>query len=94
MSEKSKVTELKVSGQTNPNKLGGAVVKYLDEVEKIAIRAMGDKAVNQAVKGIIVAQSFLASEAQELVVKFGFRNKFDEVLNKEITYIVFYITKN
>jgi len=90
MSEK--VAELKVSGQTNPNKLGGAIVKYLNEVDKVAVRAMGDKAVNQAVKGIIVAQSYLASEAKELRTRFGFRNKYDEELGKEITFVVFYLT--
>lgn len=89
---KESLAELKVSGQTNPNKLGGAIVKYLSEVEKVEVRAMGGKAVNQAVKGIIVAQSYLASEAQELNVKFGFRNKFDEDLQKEITFVVFYLT--
>ena len=32
---KESLAELKVSGQTNPNKLGGAIVKYLAEVEKV-----------------------------------------------------------
>lgn len=87
------VTELKVSGNTNPNKLGGAIVKYLDEEQKITLSAMGDKAVNQAVKGIIVAQSYMASSAESLDVKFGFKNKMDNDLDKEITLIVFHLAK-
>lgn len=88
---KEKLTELRVSGKTSPNKLGGAIVKYLDEVGEIAVKAMGDRAVNQAVKGIIVAQSYLASNALELDIKMGFHNKMDEELEKEITLIVFYL---
>ena len=86
-----KEAELKVSGMTIPNKLGGAIVKYLSEVDTVVLRAMGDKAVNQAVKGMIAATSFLASEAKEMSIKIGFRNRFDEDLAKDITYIVFYL---
>ncbi len=90
---KTEITELKVSGNTNPNKLGGAIVKYLDEEGRITLSAVGSRAVNQAVKGIIVAQSYLASGAEALDVKFGFKNKDDQSLEKEITLIVFHLAK-
>ena len=88
----SQSVELKVAGNTDPNKLGSAIVRYLKEVPFVYLTAMGDAAVNKAVKSMIVAQSFAAYETNTLDVKFGFENKFDEKLDKEITLIVFYIT--
>ena len=85
-------TELRVSGTTAPNKLGGAIVKYIEEEGSVEVSAMGKDAVNQAVKGVIRAQSYIASNAKDLVWKAGFRNKMDEMQGKEITLIVFYIT--
>lgn len=83
--------ELKVSGKTTPQKLGGAIAKYLKEVPSVYLTAMGETAVNAAVKGIIVAQSYLALEAHELDIKFGFDLRNDEQLGKEVTIVVFYV---
>lgn len=84
--------ELKVSSITIPNKLGGAIAKYLGEVDCVVLRAMGEKPVNQAVKGVIAAQSFLSAEAKDIQIKLGFRTKYDEELGKDMTYIVFSLT--
>lgn len=82
---------LKVSGKTQPNKLGSAIAKYLKEAPSVQMTAMGEAAVNVAVKGIIIAQSFVAYEANELQLKIGFDTRYDEMLGKEVTVIVFYI---
>lgn len=87
-----RITELKVSGTTHPNKLGGAIVKYLKEVPEICLTAMGDRPVNNAVKGLIVAQSYVAYEAKKLDIRIGFKNRHDGQKNKEVTIIVFYVT--
>ena len=84
-------TELKVSGSTHPNKLGGAITKYLKEVPSVCVTAMGDRAISKAVKGLIVAQSFLAYEATGLDIRIGFDNRYDAGLDKEVTVIVFYV---
>lgn len=84
--------ELKVSRNTHPNKLGGAIAKYLKELPIVRMTAMGETAVNTAVKGIIVAQSFLAYEAKDISTSFGFETRYDENLGKEVTIIVFYLT--
>ena len=86
--------ELKVSGTTVPSKLGGAIVKYLNETPKVILLAMGDKAVGQAVKGVIVAQSFLASSALDFSLKVGFKTNKDLRNEKDVTVIAFYITRN
>ena len=82
---------LRVSGKTQPNKLGSAIAKYLKEVPSVQLTAMGEAAVNVAVKGIIIAQSFVAYEANELQLKIGFDTRYDATLGKEVTVIVFYI---
>lgn len=94
MSTVDKVPELRVSGKTPPHKLGGAIVKYLDEVPKIVLLSMGDAAVSQAVKGVIVAQSFLASSALDFNIKMGFRNSVDSAEGNEITAVAFVLTRN
>ena len=86
-----KVVELKVSGNTQPSKLGGAIAKYLKEVPLVCVPAMGDAAVNAAVKGIIVAQSFVSYEAHGLDLRLGFQTKYDEVLQKDVTRVAFYV---
>ena len=88
------IPELRVSGVTSPNKLGGAIVKYLHETPKIIVLAMGDKAVSQAVKGVIVSQSFLASSALDFSLKIGFKVNKDIKSGKEVTVIAFYVTRN
>jgi len=91
MGNNDQIVELKVANKTHPNKLGGAIAKYMKEVPVVHLTAMGETAVNTAVKSIIVAQSFLAYEAKELRIKMGFDTRFDEVLQKEITIIVFFL---
>ena len=86
-----KAVELKVSSKTHPNKLGGAIAKYLKEAPSVYLTAMGETSVNIAVKSIIVAQSFVAYEANELDIKIGFDMRYDEALEKEVTIIVFYL---
>ena len=84
--------ELRVSGATHPTKLGGAIAKYMGEVDKVVLTAMGNAAVNQAVKGIIVAQSYLASNAKRLDIQMGFCNKDDaDQQGREITLIEFHL---
>lgn len=84
------VPQLKVSRKTKPSKLGGAIAKYLGETDKVAVRAMGDRAVYQAVKGVHVAQTYLATDNKELDLKLHFQNEYDKELEKEITFVVFY----
>ena len=86
--------ELRVSGTTLPSKLGGAIVKYLKESPKIAVLAMGDKAVSNAVKGVIVAQSFLAASALAFDLKMGFKSNRSTKDGKEITAIAFYLSRD
>lgn len=77
----------KVSANTIPNKLGSAITRTLNEGNKVKLNAMGGDAVNQVVKGLIIAQSFLSAEGKELKYKFYFETKYDANDN-ELTSIM------
>lgn len=64
---------LKVSNGTDVKKLGAAIYHALrSSKEKVEVRAIGAGAVNQAVKGIIVARGLAAPEGGDLKVVPGF----------------------
>lgn len=64
---------LKVSSKTEANKLGAAIYRALkSNGKKVEVRAIGAGAVNQAVKGIIVARRLAAPEGGDLKIVPGF----------------------
>ena len=64
---------LKVSRNTNPKKLAGALFMGLKENGgSIVIQAVGAGAVNQAVKAVAIARGMSAVSGEELVLIPGF----------------------
>ena len=47
---------LKVSSKSNPNSIAGAIANVLRESDDLEIQAVGAGAINQAIKGIIIAR--------------------------------------
>jgi stage V sporulation protein S len=58
---------LKVSAQSNPNSVAGALAGVMRERETAELQAIGAGATNQAVKAIAIARSYLESSAFDLV---------------------------
>ena len=58
---------LKVSKNSAPKLLAGAIAAIIRKGETVEIRAIGAGAVNQAVKGIAVARIYLEPEALNLI---------------------------
>jgi stage V sporulation protein S len=58
---------LKVSAQSNPNSVAGALAGVLRERESAELQAIGAGATNQAVKAIAIARSYLESSEFDLV---------------------------
>lgn len=52
---------LKIRNESEPNKVAGAMAALLKDGKEIELHAVGAGAVNQAVKAIIVARSFVAT---------------------------------
>ena len=57
---------LKVSSKSNPNSIAGALANVLREENTVEIQAVGAGALNQAVKGIIIARGFVAPSGKNL----------------------------
>lgn len=58
---------LKVSNETPALRLGNAILKSIEEKKKITLRAIGNVAVNQAVKGIAIANNFAKEQDKNIV---------------------------
>lgn len=65
-------TILKISGSSNPNSVAGAIAGILKESEIVELQAIGAGAINQAVKSIAVARSYVAASGVNLVCIPGF----------------------
>lgn len=70
---------LKISSKSNPNAIAGAIVGQIKEEEKSEMRVIGAGALNQAMKGIVIARGYLAPLGINIVCIPAFINlKFDE----------------
>jgi stage V sporulation protein S len=58
---------LKVSAQSSPNSVAGALAGVLRERETAELQAIGAGATNQAVKAIAIARSYLEASDYDLV---------------------------
>ncbi|NLJ32998.1 MAG: stage V sporulation protein S [Firmicutes bacterium] len=58
---------LKVSAQSNPKSVAGALAAVLRENGSAELQAVGAGAVNQAVKAIAIARGFVAPNGIDLV---------------------------
>ncbi|MHB8461804.1 MAG: stage V sporulation protein S [Vulcanimicrobiaceae bacterium] len=59
---------LKVSAKSNPNAVAGALAAVLRERDHAEVQAVGAAALNQAVKAIAIARSYLRDENIDLAV--------------------------
>lgn len=58
---------LKISSKSNPNAVAGAIAGMLNEKGKVEMQAIGAGAVNQAMKAIAIARSFVAASGIDLI---------------------------
>lgn len=61
---------LKVSSKSSPNSVAGAIAANLKEnkVDKLELKCVGAGAVNQAVKAVAIARSYVSILGKELYV--------------------------
>lgn len=65
---------IRVSGKTPPHELAGAIANCVYEGNYPMLRAIGASAVNQAIKGVIVANQYVAARGLSLAFRPGFAN--------------------
>ncbi len=63
---------LKVSANSNPHSVAGAIAGTIRETGRAEVQAIGAGAVNQAVKATAIARTFLENDKIDLVCVPGF----------------------
>lgn len=58
---------IKVSSQSNPNAVAGALAGIIREKGRVEVQVIGAAAVNQAVKAIAIARGFVAPSGMNLI---------------------------
>ena len=58
---------LKISSNSNPNSVAGAIAGLIKEKKKVEMQAIGAGALNQAIKAIAIARGFVAPSGVNLV---------------------------
>ena len=58
---------LKVSTESNPNSVAGALAAVIKEKNVVEIQAVGAGAINQAIKAIAIARGFVAPTGKDIV---------------------------
>lgn len=58
---------LKISSKSNPNSVAGAIAGGLQENKRVELQAIGAGAVNQSMKAIAIARSFVAVSGVDLL---------------------------
>jgi stage V sporulation protein S len=58
---------VRVSGQSRPNSVAGAIAALLRLHNEVEVQAIGAMAVNQAVKAIAIARSYISVDQMDLV---------------------------
>ena len=58
---------LKISSKSNPNSVAGAIAGGLQENKRVELQALGAGAVNQSMKAIAIARSFVAASGVDLL---------------------------
>lgn len=65
---------IKVSSKSTPQKIAGAIANYLKEDSILEMQMIGAGALNQGIKGIIIARGFLAPSGKNLVCTPSFQD--------------------
>lgn len=82
-------TVLRVKGSTPADSLGSAIAYGIYSGKRLALRAIGAAAVNQAMKAVAIAQHHLGPKALVLYVRPGFTDV--EMPDGTVTAMVFKI---
>lgn len=68
------MNKIKVSSKSNPSSLAGSIASSFKETDTIELHSIGAGALNQSIKGIIIAKSFFAPLGKELIVNPSFED--------------------
>ncbi len=82
--------ELKVSSNTNPGKLAGAIAAEIKESDRVKLISIGAASVNQAVKATVLAQNYLMCDGIKIALLPAFEQPEDNgIYTKAVSMLVF-----
>ena len=64
---------LKAGSKSNPNSIAGCIAGLIKQDEQVEVQCVGAGALNQGIKAIIIAKSFLVASGYEIVVNPSFK---------------------
>ena len=64
---------LKAGSKSNPNSIAGRIAGLIKQDEQVELQCVGAGALNQGIKAIIIAKSFLISSGYEIVINPSFK---------------------
>ena len=80
---------LKVSGNSQPKSVAGAIAAVLRESGSVEVQAVGAGAVNQAVKSIAIARGYVAPNGIDLICAVAFaRIEIDQEERTAIRFLL------
>lgn len=82
---------IKVSSKSNMNRVAGAIIGILNELNEMYIDVIGAGSLNQAIKAIAIARGYGAPSGIELMVQPSF--KTIEVDGRQLTSIQLKVVK-
>lgn len=88
---RSIIEVLRVSGTSRPNSVAGAIAALLRNEGEVEVQAIGPHAVNQAVKAIAIARSYIEPEGLDLTSVPSFVKL--ELQNEERTAVRFAVVR-
>lgn len=84
------IETLRVSGSSRPNSVAGAIAALIRNEGEVEVQAIGPHAINQAVKAIAIARSYIEDEGLDLTAQPSFVKL--ELQNEERTALRFTVT--
>lgn len=85
------IETLRVSGNSRPNSVAGAVAALLRNEGEVEVQAIGPHAINQAVKAIAIARSYVEADGFDLMTQPSFVKL--ELQDEERTAVRFTVRK-
>lgn len=82
---------LRVSGHSRPNSVAGAVAALLRNEGHLEVQAIGPQAVNQAVKALAIARSYVEQDGIDLIAAPSFVTL--ELHDEERTALRFHVRR-
>jgi stage V sporulation protein S len=73
---------LRVASSSSPKSVAGAIIAIIEQKGTLALTTVGAGAVNQAVKAIAIARSYMSTRNLNLLAEITFSRTFIENLEK------------